>query len=142
MILQGGQRRDGGAEGRAFVRLQEFQRPVQDRGQDFAHQLVAGDAAGDGDARDLLPGLLVLANAQGDQVGQRFQSGPELLAGLPGLLAAASERPAAHPQRRFRMDERQHHGALAPGGKPRRGFQLRPVGIVAHDLVEKLAPLL
>ena len=77
MLLDGGQRRDRRPERRAFVGLQAFQRPVEHGGQDLAHQRAAGDAARDGDPCDLLARGFVLANPQGNQISQRFQSGAE-----------------------------------------------------------------
>ena len=106
--LQRRQRRDGGAQRRAFKRLQPLQRPVQHRRQDLAHQVAAGDAARHGDPRDLLPGRLVLPDAAGDQVRQRLQRRPELAARLRRLRRPPREPRRVDAQRRLRRRERQH----------------------------------
>ena len=56
-------------EGRLAERAASRQ-PVEDAGEDLAHQGAAGDAAGNGDARDRLPGAFVLVEHEHHTAGE------------------------------------------------------------------------
>ena len=139
--LQRRQGRHRGAQRRPLERLQPLQRPIQHRRQDFAHQVAAGDAAGDGDARDLLPGRLVLAHAQGDQVGQRLQRGAEPHAGARPARRGTTARAGRHAERRLRVRRTAARATPSQPGGTGAGLPLpgpSQSGRGADDAVEEL----
>ena len=140
MRFDGGKCRHGRAEGRAFVRFEPLERPVQDRGQDLAHQVAAGNASRDGDPRDRLARLFVLLDAAGDQKRERLQGRSETLPAIlrfargPEQLGAGS-----HLERRFGDDERHHGDAVT--ARPRAAaplFERFPINLRTEHPVEEL----
>ena len=90
-IFAAGQGRHGGTQSGAFIGDKPSQRPIEDAGENLAHQVAARNTAGDGNLRNLLARLFVGANSQRNKVSEGFERSPSPhTSSRPGLTEGSS----------------------------------------------------